>query len=140
MDVNHDMRFVKNILEWQNNQMDLPENKNIFLLSSLKNSNAPEKIIDWIGKTLNQKDNNLVSFPKKNHSNSLQGVVVWLKEGERKDIQINYKDSDSNNEPHVIRNFFFLEKKSSLSWIEYFLNSSFQSENYIFCGRSCCLP
>lgn len=75
---------------------------------------------------------------RKDDSADLKGVVLWLKEGETKEVQINYSGNSNHPREHEsrVRNFFFLEKNSSLSWIEHLLDSSFQIENYIFAEDS----
>ena len=130
MDVN--IRFAENVLKWKNSQINLPKDKNIFLLSSLKTVGFPQKFLNWAKKTLSQTENNLVPFPVEDSSEFLHGIVVWMKEGEIKELQMDYKNAENSKESHKIRNFFFLEKNSSLNWIEHFSNSSFQTENYIF--------
>jgi len=130
MDVN--IRFTTDILKWQGSQINLPKDKNIFSLDLLKTSQFPEKFLAWVEKTLSQKKNNLIPFQLENVSEPSQGVIVWMKEGEIRELQINYQNLSALKEPYKIRNFFFLEKKSSLNWIEHFSNSSVQTENYIF--------
>ena len=128
------LRFAKNVLQWQGSQINLTKDENIFLLDSLKTSQFPRKFLDWVEKTLRQKEKNLV--PLSDSSKPLKGVVVWLKQGDAKDVQMNYGCSENETESHKIRNFFFLEKNSSLNWMEYFSDSSFQTENYIFAEDS----
>lgn len=129
MDVN--LHFTTNILKWQGSQTHLPKDEGIFSLSSLKAIEFPKKFLKWMDNTLNSQEN-LVPFPVKNTSEASQGVIVWVKEKETKELQINYHQSDRRTESHKIRNFFFLEKSSSLNWVEHFANSSFQTENYVF--------
>ncbi|MDE0150938.1 MAG: SufD family Fe-S cluster assembly protein [Bdellovibrionales bacterium] len=129
MDVN--IRLTENILNWQGSQTHLPKDEGLFSLSSLRNVEFPKKFLNWVDHTLNSQEN-LVPFPVKNSSEPSQGVIVWVKEKETKELQINYHQSDHHIESHKIRNFFFLEKGSSLNWMEHFANSSFQTENYVF--------
>ncbi len=130
MDVS--LRFLKNILEWKGDQIHLPKDENIFLLNSLEDSVFPGKKLNWVKKALQFNEKNLISFPAKRSFGPCKGVVVWLKEGECKEVQMNYTNSNRPEASYRRRNFFFLEKNSSLNWVECFFSSSFQSENYIF--------
>ena len=75
------------------------------------------------------------SCSRKNDNTALKGVVLWLKEGETKEVQMNYSGTSREHGSRV-RNFFFLEKNSSLNWIEHLSGPSFQIENYIFAEDS----
>ena len=81
--------------------------------------------------------NNTPHFRKEDKT-TLKGIILWLKEGETKEVQMNYNKASNyfcENE-NKVRNFFFLEKNSSLNWVEYFSGPSFQIENYIFAEDS----
>lgn len=130
------LQFTKDILEWRGDEIHIQEDRNMFPLDSLKTSQFPKRILDWTQSVLNKKEKNLVSLPVENRP--LKGIIFWLKEGEDKFLQVNYKNLDNQNASYRVRNFFFLEKNSSLNWIECFLNSSFQSENYVFVDEGAC--
>ena len=106
--------------------------------SAIKNSSFfdPLKLIE---KQALQEKRDDISFLK--HFDSVQaplGLLLWIKEGNQKNIQINYNLSEKS--PSRATNFFILEKDSSLNLVENFLTDASLRpvfvENYIYAKES----
>lgn len=133
--------FSDHVFEFKNNEITGLSNVDFFIRKG--DEEIPEKILNWMSQSLKLSEKTALSSmrnhpskinnKKKSRNNDLDwpqtktGLILWLKEGEKKNIQINYTSLKT-----PVKNFLFLEKNSSLNWIEHYLhNKPFFVENYI---------